>query len=246
MNKNTVIGFVLIGVILFGYTWYQSKQYEKQAAVQAKADSLARVERLMQMKADSAAGLFSLDTLTDENAVPSDVQAIYKDSLLERAYNSDSSLLSIENDRVAIVFTTKGAQPYSVKVKGYRNYDSTDLYLFKEGESRMGYSIYAGESINTADFVFNVAEKTDSSVVMRLPFRNGGYIEQSFALEGGSYVMKNCLSFVGMNGIIPRNVSYYDFDWDVTVPRMEKGYRNETQYSKIDYYFGGDKRPEEN
>ncbi len=245
MNKNTVIGFVLIGVILFGYTWYQSKQYEKQAAVQAKADSLARVERLMQMKADSAAGLFSLDTLTDENAVPSDVQAIYKDSLLERAYNSDSSLLSIENDRVAIVFTTKGAQPYSVKVKGYRNYDSTDLYLFKEGESHMGYSIYAGESINTADFVFNVAEKTDSSVVMRLPFRNGGYIEQSFALEGGSYVMKNCLSFVGMNGIIPRNVSYYDFDWDVTVPRMEKGYRNETQYSKIDYYFGGDKRPEE-
>ena len=48
-----------------------------------------------------------------------------------------------------------------------------------------------------------------------------------------------------MEGVIPRNVSYYDFDWDVTIPRMEKGYKNEVQYSKVDYYFGGDKKPEE-
>ena len=53
------------------------------------------------------------------------------------------------------------------------------------------------------------------------------------------------LSFVGMDGIIPRNVAYYDFDWDVTIPRMEKGYKNEVQYSKVDYYYGGDKKPEE-
>ena len=80
---------------------------------------------------------------------------------------------------------------------------------------------------------------------MRLPFRNGGYIQQKYTLKQGSYVVSNVMSFVGMEGIIPRNVAYYDFDWDVTIPRMEKGYKNEVQYSKVDYYYGGDKKPEE-
>ena len=109
----------------------------------------------------------------------------------------------------------------------------------------MGVGIYAGENINTKDFVFQLAEKTDTSVVMRLPFRNGGYIQQKYTLKQGSYVVSNVMSFVGMDGIIPRNVAYYDFDWDVTIPRMEKGYKNEVQYSKVDYYYGGDKKPEE-
>ena len=72
----------------------------------------------------------------------------------------------------------------------------------------MGVGIYAGENINTKDFVFQLAEKTDTSVVMRLPFRNGGYIQQKYTLKQGSYVVSNVMSFVGMEGIIPRNVAY--------------------------------------
>ena len=52
------------------------------------------------------------------------------------------------------------------------------------------------------------------------------------------------LSFVGMENVIPRNVSMLDIDWSLIVPRLEKGYKNETQYSKLDYYFSGDKKPE--
>ena len=64
MNKNTIIGFVLIGVILFGFTWYQSKEYEKQAEYQAQVDSIARAERLAQYRADSIAGRLPVaDTL---------------------------------------------------------------------------------------------------------------------------------------------------------------------------------------
>ena len=54
MNKNSIIGFVLIGVIMFGFTWYQSKQYEKQMAVQAQLDSIAMVEQMAAMALDSA------------------------------------------------------------------------------------------------------------------------------------------------------------------------------------------------
>ena len=247
MNKNTIIGFILIGITLFGFTWYQSKEYEKQVAYQAQVDSIARAERAAQYIADSIAGRLPVaDTLAGGARPGYEAPvAIYKDSLLEAAHSGQESIYTIANDKIEVAFTTKGAQPYSVKVQNYRTYDSTDLYLFKPGNSEMGIGIYTGENINTKDFVFQLTEKTDSSIVMRLPFRNGGYIQQKYTLRPGTFVVSNELSFIGMEGVIPRNVSYYDFDWDVTIPRMEKGYKNEVQYSKVDYYFGGDKKPEE-
>ena len=247
MNKNTIIGFILIGITLFGFTWYQSKEYEKQVAYQTQVDSITRAERAAQYIADSIAGRLPVaDTLAGgARPVYEAPVAIYKDSLLEAAHSGQESIYTIANDKIEVAFTTKGAQPYSVKVQNYRTYDSTDLYLFKPGNSEMGIGIYTGENINTKDFVFQLTEKTDSSIVMRLPFRNGGYIQQKYTLRPGTFVVSNELSFIGMEGVIPRNVSYYDFDWDVTIPRMEKGYKNEVQYSKVDYYFGGDKKPEE-
>ena len=54
MNKNSIIGFVLIGVIMFGFTWYQNRQYQKQAEIQAQLDSIAMVEQMAAMALDSA------------------------------------------------------------------------------------------------------------------------------------------------------------------------------------------------
>ena len=144
-----------------------------------------------------------------------------------------------------MTFTTQGAQPYSVQIKDYKTYEQEDLFLIKPGAGNYSFRIYVGEYINTSDFVFQVVESTNSSVVMRLPFAQGGYIEQKYELREDSYSVDNLLSFVGMQGVIPRNVSSFDLDFSLTVPRMEKGYRNESQYSKIDYYFDGDKKPEE-
>ena len=248
MNKNSVIGFILIFVIFFGFTWYQSRQYEKQVEYQAQQDSIARAQ---QAYADSLwLAEHPEDTLSSATAQrqrPSAPlrQRIYKDSLLDVAHEDSAAFVTLENDKVSIVFNTKGAQPYSVMIKDYMTYDSTDLYLIKPGMSQYGLTIYAGENISTSDFVFKVAESTDSTLVMRLPFAKGGYIEQKYTLEPGSYMVRNDLSFVGMEDVIPRNVSMFDIDWNVVIPRLEKGYRNEMQYSKLDYFFPGEKKPEQ-
>lgn len=246
MDKNTITGFVLIGLILFGFTWYQSKQYDKQMAYQAQLDSIARVERAAELAAESL--LDSLNTVAEPatDSVPARRTAsIYKDSLLNVAAEGEERIITISNDKIEIAFTTKGAQPYSARLKEYNNYDSTDLYIFRPGGSEMGIGIYAGETINTKNFNFNVEEVTDTSVVMSLPFSGGGRIIQRYALSEGSYMMTNTLTFKGMDNVIPKNATYCDFDWSLTIPRMEKGYKNEMQYSKLDYYFEGEKKPEE-
>ena len=242
MNKSNLIGFVLIFAIMMGFSWYQSKQYNKQVEAQAQLDSIARVEQMTAMALDS---MKRAEGTVETAGVMIQTMPVYKDSMLTEARLGSAQVYMLSNDKMEIEFTTKGAQPYSVKLNDYKSYDSTDLYLIKPDGSQLGISIFAGENINTKDFVFQVVEHTDSTIVMQLPFAQGGYIQQKYSISDGSYMVQNELSFVGMGNVIPRNVSMLDMDWSVIIPRLEKGYKNEKQYSKLDYYFEGDKKPEE-
>lgn len=248
-TKNTIIGFTLIGVIMFGFTWYQSRQYQKQMEYQAQLDSIARAERLEAYALDSLNRIASGDTL--DNAATTVVLSTkptlkpYKDDNLTKAREAEASVLTLSNDKMEIAFTTKGAQPYSVKLLDYAKYDSSSLYLIPPQASEFNVNVFAGESVDTKEFVFDVAEVSDSSIVMRLPFAQGGYIQQKYVLSQGSYMVHNELSFVGMDSVIPSRVSSVDLNWKTVVPRLEKGYKNEKQYSKIDYYVPGEKSPED-
>ena len=242
MDKNSIIGFVLIAAIFIGFTFFQTKQARKRAELQAQLDSVALAESLARQAAEADRTVSLPDSAAAPQAAP---VAIYKDSLLESASHAREQIVTLENSKIKVQFTTRGAQPYAVQVKDYKNYDSTDLYLFRPGGAEYSLNLYAGEAIRTRDFNFQVAERTDSTLVMRLPFAGGGYIEQKYSLRADSYQVDNLLSFVEMGNVIPRNVTMFDLDFNVTMPRMEKGYKNEAQYSKLDYYFSGDKKPSE-
>ena len=241
MKKSNLTGFVLIFAIMMGFSWYQARQRNKQLEAQYQLDSIARVEQMAAMAMDS---MKRAQGIVPENKVDVMTMPAYKDSLLTEARLASESFHKLSNDKVEVEFTTRGAQPYSVKINDYMTYDSTALYLIEKGASQYGISLYAGENINTKDFVFQVVEHTDSTIVMQLPFAGGGYIQQRFFLPADSYMMQNELSLVNMDGVIPRNVSMLDIDWSVVIPRLEKGYKNEKQYSNLDYYFTGDKKPE--
>ncbi len=247
MDKNSIIGFILIGVIFFGFTWYQSDQYKKQRAQQAQLDSLAMAQELA-MLAESGTDAAS-PAGADGNAVqPTSSGAAagkYIDSTLNASYNAEAGYVRLANEKLELVLSTKGAQPWSARLYDYKTYDSTDLYLVKPGYSDFNIAVFAGENLNTRDLNFQVAEVSDTSVVMRLPFSNGGYLEQKYILPPDSYMVRNELSFVGMDELIPRKINMFDIDWKLIIPRLEKGYSNEKQYSKLDYYFSGEKKPEQ-
>lgn len=234
---------------MFGFTWYQSRQYQKQMEYQAQLDSIAHAERLEAYALDSLNRIASGDTL--DNAATTVVLSTkpalkpYRDDNLTKAREAEASVLTLSNDKMEIAFTTKGAQPYSVKLLDYVKYDSSSLYLIPPQASEFNVNVFAGESVDTKEFVFDVAEVSDSSIVMRLPFAQGGYIQQKYVLSQGSYMVHNELSFVGMDSVIPNRVSSVDLNWKTVVPRLEKGYKNEKQYSKIDYYVPGEKSPED-
>ena len=248
MDKNSIIGFVLIALIMVGFFGYQSRQVKKQQEYQAQLDSIAAAEAYAQYQLDSAwraehpqeaAAADSLgQAVTAAPAAP-----VYSDSLLNLAARAEEQLVTLSNDKLEVVFTTKGAQPYSVLVKDYLTYGKEPLYLLQAGKTELGYTVYAPSAIDTRKFVFQYIPEASSenTVVMRLPLQTGGYIEQTYTLLEDSYSVNETLSLVNMN--FQRNSGSIDINFNATLPRMEKGYKNETQYSRLNYYFPDDKKP---
>ena len=168
MDKNTITGFILMAAILFGFTFYQSKQSEKYNAEQQRiADSLELVR-----KADSIAYAAANPQAVTEPAVqetPAGQQSpVYKDAGLEKAHAGEGSIVTLENDKIVLELSSRGAQPYSVKIKDFYNYDSTALYLFKPGMSEYAISVYAGEYIRTSDFDFQIVRQEKDNAAFRV------------------------------------------------------------------------------
>lgn len=225
MDKNSIIGFVLIAVIMMGFFGYQSRQQAKLQKEQARLDSIAAAEAYEQYKLDSAYRAQHPEAALPEEAVApaaaAPAQAVYSDSLLNAAALADASYVTLENEKLEVKFTTRGGQPWSVRVKDYCNYDKSDLYLIPEGQSQLGYVVYAPTAVDTRKFNFQYVEEesSDSTVVMRLPFAGGGYIEQRYTLRKDTYSLNETVSFVGMQNLIPHNVNSIDVDFEAVIPR---------------------------
>ena len=247
MDKNSIIGFVLIALIMVGFFGYQSRQVKKQQEYQAQLDSIAAAEAYAQFRQDSIwraehpQEAAVADSLSHEVVAPA--APVYSDSLLNLAARAEEKLITLSNDKLEVTFTTKGAQPYSVLVKDYLTYGKEPLYLLQAGKTELGYTVYAPSAIDTRKFVFQYVPEasSDTAVVMRLPMQSGGYIEQRYTLQKNSYSVNETLSLVNMN--FQRNSGSIDINFNATLPRMEKGYKNETQYSRLNYYFPDDNKP---
>ena len=247
MDKNSVIGFVLIALIMVGFFGYQSRQVKKQQEYQAQLDSIAAAEAYAQYQLDSAwraehpVEAAAADSVAAAPVAP--VAPVYSDSLLNLAARAEEQFITLANEKLEVVFTTRGAQPYSVLVKDYQTYTKEPLYLLQAGKTELGYVVYAPSAIDTRKFTFQYIPEasSDSTVVMRLPLQTGGYIEQTYSLVGNSYSVNETLSLVDMT--FQRSSGSVDIHFDATIQRMEKGQKNESQYSRLNYYFPEDKKP---
>ena len=124
MDKNSIIGFILMGVLLFGFTFYQADRSKKQYAIyQAQQDSLALVEAQRQAELALLEGQPGQPGQPDQpgqsgepgqSAKPA---RVYKDAALDDARNAEPQSVTLENDKIALTFNTKGAQPQSAQLK---------------------------------------------------------------------------------------------------------------------------------
>src|ERR1700734_934058 len=113
MDRNSVIGFVLLGILLFIYLFLSTKNsHELEAQRRREADSIAVV------KAKQAAAARARDTATLST------QAIDTATGFNKAIGGSEHLMTVENELIKVVFSNKGGQPVSVELKQFKSYDS--------------------------------------------------------------------------------------------------------------------------
>jgi len=243
MKKNSILGFVFIGVVLIVFSWYNSKIYTEEKKKQVQVDSVLNEQavNLSQKQAlDSAASMNGV-VADSTNLQDSSKVSAYKDTLLAKASEAPEEFAILENDKIKVEFTNKGAQPHTVQIKNYYTYDSLDLMLVKENASKFSIVLFTDQEISTGNFAFTKYEMTDTSVVYRLLFGQDSYIEYKYVLAKGSYLLDFDVRFVGMESYIQKKITTMDLNWTMDMPRLEKGYDNEKNYSSLLYKFPNSK-----
>ena len=260
MDKKSLIGFALIGLILFAFSWYNNRQYSKQQAARLEQeriqDSIDRAEAFRAAakahpEADSLEIVRILaegETLAEADSIvaAADDQLYKSDFLNAAAAEAESEIFYLENAKVKVGIATRGAQVADVLIKDYYKYDSTALYLIDQRRnSTFDIELDAGQYINTMDFNYRVVTTTPHSVAMRLYFDENSYIENLYTLSEDDYFVNMDLHFVGMDEYIPRSAYGFKISWAWDVPRLEKGYDNEKNYSTVNFKYPGEKTVED-
>ena len=154
----------------------------------------------------------------------------------------DSTTVRLENSRLALDISSKGAVIARAAVKGYSRFDSTEVTPIEYGADTYGFTLTsASQRFNTSDFFFTVTEQTDSAVTLRLQLGDGASWGIRYTLPADSYLVGMEIIQEGMEKVIPASATTMEFNWKQRMARNEEGRMFEEQNSAL-YYMnvGGD------
>jgi len=238
-NKNTVIGFALIFMLLIGMSYFNRPSEAEMERQNFVRDSLSMV----QVRTDSLKQL----GLTPADEVEKVKEAQIKqlpDSLRQQAMTGKYGVFAaagtgtdaeviLENDKMIITFSTKGARITNVDLKGFKKWVNDDLDDYHKEqlnvmanpknkfEYRLPVNSAESREVYTGDLYF-VPTVSGNTVSFKADAGNGRYLEQKFTIADGSYMLDYDVNFVGLNDAIDRNVEGIQLKWINYLNKLEK------------------------
>ena len=227
MDKNTITGLVLIALLLVGFSFFSRPSEEQLAAQKRYYDSIAVVQKQEEaLKAKSAAALAN----EKEETTSVDSTSLFFDAM-----EGKESFTTIQNNLVEITFVNKGGRVYSAMLKDYNGQDGKPIVLFNGSDAEMNFNFYnKKETVQTRDYYFEVVNKTDSSITMRLAADKDSYIDFAYTLKPDSYLLGFTIQATGMAGKLA-STDYVDISWSQRARQLEKGYTYENRLAELMY-----------
>ena len=200
MDKNTIIGFVLIAVVLIGFSWYSQPSAE-QIEAQRKEDSIAAVIKENAVKKQQAEA--EAKKQQAEAAAQGDSTALFYSAL-----NGQNHPVVLKNGKVELTIDTKGGTISKAIIKGFEDKDNKmDVTLFDDQTQKMNFMLSGkSENIITQDLYFTPSDQSDSTVTMTAQAGNGGSLVFTYSL-GKDYMLHFSLRANGLQGIFAPQLS---------------------------------------
>ena len=237
MNKNNIIGFLLIAVVLIGFSWYNQPSAEEQRTAFVQ-DSIAKAKHAEMEKASKAA---AAKRQTNAKAkVEADSTALFYSALKGQAKK-----IVLKNKKVELTLNTKGATVEKAVIKGYVGHnlqvkdgsaDAKDVTLFDGNDQSLKFMLEAKEAnIITSDLYFTPSNVTDKSVTMTAVAGEGKTLTLTYTL-GDDYMLHMSLQANGMAGLFSPNYNKMDVDWSDKARQQERGFMFENRYTTLTYH----------
>ncbi len=243
MDRNSLLGLVLIGAILIGYSYLTTPTAEQFAAQQKTQDSIALVEKNKKTIVDTKRAEIKV---ADTNSVVADTlidslvtqELSNKYGVFASAATADTSVYTLENKLIKVNISSKGGKVKSVQLKNYKNWEGKPVTLFEGDSSEMALNFFANNrSISTKDLFF-AGIKSNNTIAMRLyAGSQDKYIEFLYSLKEDDYKLGYKVNFVGLNDIIARNTNYVELSWKQLLKNQEKDMSMERANSTIYFMF---------
>ena len=263
MDKKSIIGIAVVAVLFLGFAYFNSQQQkeylEQKAAYEAYVDSVAAAARAAAPVADSLAsgnGVQAEVAAAEAAAAVRERQVETLGESLTAAREAEAEEFIVENDVMAVLFSTRGGQIKGVTLKDYTQYGprgkrDRKIEMMDPATARFGLSFYLKNGlknvpVNTLDYVFTaqpVVGEADGakSVVMRLPVVEGAYLEYRYLIYDTEaperdYLVDFDVRLVNMAPEMA-NQTQIQIDWANTTFQNEKGFQNENMYTTLSYRF---------
>lgn len=241
MDRNTLFGFLLIGIVLIWFSWFNRPTPEQLDAAKRYNDSIAAVEAARQDIAESDAeqtqnSIENLDAIQSDSA--RQAALVNKFGAFAPVVEGTESFTTLENDLIKLTLSNKGGQISQAVLKKYKSFDQETLTLFEGKDNSYGFLFKTGSRyINTADLFFTPVAVNDQQVTMRLKLGDNQYFDLVYSLDADSYMVKMDIRQKGMDQILASSTSDLDMFWKQTVRRQEKGRMFEERNSALYYKY---------
>ena len=229
MDKNNIIGFVLIAAVLIGFGIWSQPSAE-QIAAQQKQDSIENVARA---KAENAAKMAAQQkTAQAKAAAEADTTALFYAALQGNATD-----VVLKNKNVELTVNTKGGVVSKAVIKNFEDRNGNkDVTLFDSKTQSLNFALAAKEvNINTADLYFTPSNQTDSTVTMTAVAGAGKSLVIDYVL-GKDYMLHTKVQAIGLAGAFAPSTTQMDVQWKDMARQQERGFTFENRYATLTYH----------
>lgn len=230
MDRNQIIGFSLLAVLLVGYVMYN--QHEQTVyQEQKRADSIAYAKAHPNVRIDSSKAFVAAGNAATDTIIDSATAALR--ALQPPAYNGVAQTVTLENKKLSLQFSSKGAFPVSAQLKDYKTYSKKPLYLFNGKDNQLSAILPIDNGKSTADLYFVPIVKKESNGDNTIDFSadlgNGKKIDIIYTLPSDDYMMSCNIVLTGMS------TPSLDMKWNTFVLPTEKDLVNERMSTQVYY-----------
>lgn len=250
MDRNSIIGLLLIGLILIGFSFWNQPSAEELAARQKQMDSIEAVRQKEKLTAAQSAKPVAAPALTDTLVLGADT-TISADSLksiqlreqfgsFAEAANGTTQFYTLENDVMKVVFSNKGGRVHHVELKKYKTFDQKPLLLFGSDSTTFGLNFFAqNRNVATNNLYFEPVQGKNK-IAFRLNAPGQGYLEYAYTLPASGYMLDFNINISGLEKVIASNINYLELNWQQNIYKKEKDAKSERNTSTVYYKYPSD------